>query len=716
MNNQPDQKRLKNIVNFNFLMGFVLLAVVGILVGRFAIISTAKNIDGHNLSQASRDQFFKTSLVQGPRGRIFDHDGVIVADNSTTYDLYAVLDKSQKSGDTPLYVTDKQETANKLSQVIDLSPKEILEKLETKAFQVEFGNAGKQLSIAQRDQIEKMKLPGINFTENASRIYPNGVFASHIIGFAQPKEFQKTGVTKLTGLMGIELSQNKFLAGKEGFSQLTNSAEGYTQDVGSTGSQPKDGNDVYLTLDTGLQQQLENQMTQLFDATKPKSAFGVLMNAKTGEILAGTQRPTFDGDTKENIDEIWENLLDEKTYEPGSTMKTITLASAIDSGHWNPKKTYQSGSMVIDDATVNDYDKELGEITYREGFVHSSNVAFAKTEQAMGAKTWKSYINAFGFLKPTGFDLANEASGSMQFERDIEQANTSFGQAINVTPVQMLQAYSTFANDGEMIKPYLVDRIVDKDSKDVVFQQSRKVVGQPIKKGTSKKVLAAMEDVVNFEGGTGTAYSLEDEGYRVAAKTGTAQIATKNGYTNDLNNAIHSVVVMAPAEDPEFIFYIAVNSPREFADGTIDVSINKALKPIMLEALNNSNSAVKSEQNVIEIPDFINQDVEVAEQFAKDADIDLTVIGDSKAKITRQNLNPQSKVMANQKLIVVTDADDKSKMKMPDIKDWSLSQVYDLANFIGAKVEFTGEGYVRSQKPKVGQTITKDIIIKVDLQ
>lgn len=720
MNNRPNenflQKRLKNLTNFNFLIGIILIAAIGILICRFFIISTTKHVDGHNLNQASRDQFFKTSLTQGPRGKIYDKSGKVLADNSTTYDLYAVLDKNQKIGDKPLYVKDKQTTAAKLSQVIDLSAEEILAKLNTDAFQVEFGNPGKQLSIAQRDQIAKMNLPGINFTESASRIYPYGVFASHIIGLAQQKEEKQSDETKLTGLMGIERAQNKLLSGKEGFTQLTNSAEGYTQDVNSTGTAPQSGDDVYLTLDASLQQQLENQMTELYDSTEADSAFGVLMDAKTGQVLAGTQRPTFDGTTRENIDQLWQNLLTESAFEPGSTMKAITLAAAIDTDNWHPNQTFQSGRLEIDGAVINDYENDMGEITFREGFARSSNVAFAKVEQTLGKNTWRKYIEGFGFLKPVGFGLPNEAAGSIQWERRLEQVNTAFGQAIDVTPVQMLQAYSAFANDGKMVKPHIVDKIVNRDSKEIVKEEKTTVTGQPIQASTAKKVLSAMEDVVNMENGTAKAYSLKDEGYRIAAKTGTAQIAAEDGYTNDLKQAVHSVVVMAPADDPQFIFYVAVNSPQEFPDGTIDLSINKVVKPILLEALNNSKSAVKSDQNLIEIPDFTDQSIDQAEQFAEDAGLQLVVIGDQDRKITNQNLNPQSKVITNQKLIVITDTKDKNQLLIPDLTDWSLSQVNDLAELVGGKVKFSGSGYVTSQQPAAGEPITKDIIINIGLQ
>lgn len=414
----------KNAKVFGVLLLIVTIIVVIGLAIRFFQIAGTKQVDGHNLTSATRAAFIQNQQDPATRGKIFDTNGKVLADNTTTYNLYAVLDKTQKQGNKPLYVVDKEETAEKLSRIINMKRSKIYKILSQKNLkQVEFGTAGKNLSIAVHKKIEDLKLSGISFTAQPARTYPNGRMASHLIGSVQSKENATTGQTKLSGLMGIEAAENSLLSGKDGIKSYA----GTTAD-GQASEAAKNGDNVYLTLNSDLQNTLETKMDKLFSDTKPSGIVAVLAEAKTGRVLAASQRPNFDPNTKKGLQDEWQNLLTQGAFEPGSTMKGITLASAIETGNWQPNATFQSGTMLVDGKQINDFNKEMGVISYREGFWRSSNIAFAKTQQKMGANTWYKYLKKFKFLQSTNSGLLGEEKGSIAFNYPLEQANTAFGQ------------------------------------------------------------------------------------------------------------------------------------------------------------------------------------------------------------------------------------------------------------------------------------------------
>ncbi len=249
--------------------------------------------------------------------------------------------------------------------------------------------------MAIKKQIEAEKLPGIHFRETPSRLYPNGVFASHVIGLAQAQD----NGGGLTGVMGLEKQFNTVLTGTNGYRRSETDAYGYKLPNAKTKAKaPVNGGSVYTTLDSGLQAYLETLMTDVQTKYEPKGMTAVLMNAKTGRILAATQRPTFDASTGEGLGDMWRDSLVEDNYEPGSVMKIMTLAAAIQSGKYHPNEYFQSGSVKLDGGTVNDWRTGgWGSIPLSKAFPLSSNVGMVKIEQEMGAGIWKSYLDKFKF-------------------------------------------------------------------------------------------------------------------------------------------------------------------------------------------------------------------------------------------------------------------------------------------------------------------------------
>lgn len=698
----------KNAKVFGVLLLIVTIIVVIGLAIRFFQIAGTKQVDGHNLTSATRAAFIQNQQDPATRGKIFDTNGKVLADNTTTYNLYAVLDKTQKQGNKPLYVVDKEETAEKLSRIINMKRSKIYKILSQKNLkQVEFGTAGKNLSIAVHKKIEDLKLSGISFTAQPARTYPNGRMASHLIGSVQSKENATTGQTKLSGLMGIEAAENSLLSGKDGIKSYA----GTTAD-GQASEAAKNGDNVYLTLNSDLQNTLETKMDKLFSDTKPSGIVAVLAEAKTGRVLAASQRPNFDPNTKKGLQDEWQNLLTQGAFEPGSTMKGITLASAIETGNWQPNATFQSGTMLVDGKQINDFNKEMGVISYREGFWRSSNIAFAKTQQKMGANTWYKYLKKFKFLQSTNSGLLGEEKGSIAFNYPLEQANTAFGQGISVTPLQMVQAYSAIANDGKEVKPYFVDKISEADTGKVVKEGKTEVVANPIKKSTAQAVRKEMIDVVNQKTGTAREFDLRDAGYQVAAKTGTAQIAKNGRYLDGLSNAIHSVVVLAPEKDPQYIFYMAITAPQKFVDTEIQVTMNKLYRPLMLQALNSSTKAVKSKTTKVTVPDTVGKSIDSAKHTLSNRGLRVAMIGSS-GKIKAQSLNPNQQALSNQ-LIILTAKD--GNTLMPNMTGWSLTEVQEFAKMANINLNWTGSGYVTSQNVSATQQLGKWSNITVKLK
>ena len=704
----PNKKVTQNAKVFGgVLLGAIVLVTLGLGVRLFVIASGS--VDGHNLNDATRRAFMANQVVPATRGKIYDINGQVLAENTTVYDMYAVLDKKvarAKNAQTGKYVdgsghvVDKEATAEKLSKIIGMSQKDILSRLEKNVYQVEFIStkvqASKNLSIDQYKKIQALKLPGINFTSRAARIYPNGNTASHLVGAMRTDDNKKTGQSQQVGLMGIEDSENTTLAGKNGIKKY----DGQVENVKDSRT-VEPGNDVYLTLDESLQNTLETRMDDLFKTTKAQSAVGVLMEAKTGRIVAATQRPNFDPNAKSINPKLWSNLLNQGAFEPGSTMKGVTLAAAIDSGKWQPNATYPSGTLLIDGKKVVDaFGQDQGTLTYREGFWRSSNVAFARTEQQLGATTWRNYLEKFRFLRSTNSDLNHEEPGEMSYTYPIDQANTAYGQGITVTPLQMVQAYSAIANDGREVKPYFVDKVVNPKNGAIVKQGKTETVARPIKASTAKQVRKYMIDVVNQDTGTAKEFDLRQFGYQIAAKTGTAQVSEKGQYLQGLNNAIHSVMVLAPEKNPKYIFYMAVKQPKVFPDPTIQITMNKVFQPLMLQALNNSDSAVKSKTTKQTVPNVVGQSIDDATKTMTNAGFRTAIVGTS-GQIESQSLLPEQKSLTNQLVILRA----KGNTHLPDMTGWSLTDAQTFAREAGFKLTWSGSGFV------AGQTVAKDQLV-----
>ena len=679
------------------LIGFTLL-ILGGFVLRFSFVATVGEVDSNNLAKQRQKQYRTDTVLQAQRGAILDRTGNVIAEDSNTYTIYAILDKQNKNGDKPDYVTDKAKTAKVLSRYLAISEDKILARLNpTKkhVFQVEFGTPGTKLSLAIKKQIDAEKQPGIHFRETPSRLYPNGVFASHVIGIAQAQD-KGSG---LTGVMGLEKQFNTVLAGDNGYRRSETDAYGYKLPNAKTKLKtPVNGGTVYTTLDSGLQSYLETLMTDVQTKYEPKGLTAVLMSAKTGKILAASQRPTFDASTGEGLGDMWRDSLVEDNYEPGSVMKIVTLASAIQSGKYHPNEYYQSGSVKLDGGTVNDWRSGgWGSIPLSKAFPLSSNVGMVKIEQEMGAGVWKSYLDKFKFGQKTGITLPGETNGRISFAQPLDQAITSFGQGIEVNVMQMMQAISAVSNDGKMLKPQIVSKVVHKNGKETVYKPE--VVGQPISKETAAQVIDAMRHVVNDEDGTGVAYKMP--GVDLAVKTGTGQIASaQGGYLTGDSNYIFSVAGIAPASDPKYVLYVTMKQPQKMTEPA-ETILASIFKPMMQRALDTTaNGTVAKDTNTADVPAVTNAALTTAQDTVKKAGFDVATIGTGN-KVVQQLPASGTKALRDSRVLLLTNG----AMTMPDLTGWSKSDVLKFVQLTGKKFKLVGDGFV------VRQSIAKGTLL-----
>ncbi|WP_181236165.1 penicillin-binding transpeptidase domain-containing protein [Enterococcus avium] len=670
---------------------------------RMIYVVAGGHVAGTSLKVKTEELYHGGEVVKAKRGTIFDRNGEVIAEDATSYSIYAILSESYVNGNEKLYAQEKNfdDLASILNKYLGIKEKSALKTLKSglnsdgtsKYYQVEFGNKGKNISEETKQNIEdamkKDKVKGLYFTEHTDRMYPNGNFASHFIGYAQPDKKES-----LVGMMGVEAAYDDVLKGKDG-KVVYQKDENQRPIPGSIAEEKKavNGEDIYTTLDAGLQSYLETLMDKVSSEAKPTEMTAMLMQAKTGDILAMSQRPTFNPETKEGLGEedAWRNFLVEDSYEPGSTMKVFTTSAAVNEGIFNENESYVSGKIQVADATINDWDLgKKGILTMRQALSWSSNVGMVKLEERLGDR-WPEYVKRFGFGQSTYSGLLGETKGTLPTSNIVDQAMSSYGQAIGVTNFQMMRGFTAVANDGKMLQPHYIEKVSNPDTgKEIITKPE--VVGEPITAETAQKVREYMRDTVESEN-YGSAYDqYKVPGYHISAKTGTAQIAENGRYLTGDTNYIYSIALMIPSEDPEYILYLTMKQPQEKQEGILGEIANPLLSRVM-EFQNTETDSSEEESNTkVTVEDYRNLSTSKAAADANKRGLTAVVIGDGD-KVIEQSAKPGEKVMANEHLILLTNG----KKEMPDVRGWSKADILKLTNLLDIDVSFKGDGYCTKQ-------------------
>ncbi|HFI0667616.1 TPA: penicillin-binding protein PBP2X [Streptococcus suis] len=713
----------------------VSIFVFFIFLINFAIIIGTDSKFGVDLSEGAQAVHQKEVTIQAKRGTIYDRTGVPIAEDSTTYTVYAIIDKEYVSElKDILYVQSTQfkQVAQIFNKYLGMEEDYVVQQLNQPDLkQVYFGTLGKNISYNTMSSIqEEMKtagIEGIHFNASPGRMYPNGNFASIFVGLANPVE-NSDGSNSLQGVSGLEYYLNDILAGQDGKVVYEKDSQGRVlPGTEKVETETVNGQDVYTTISADLQRSLETNMDTFFNNAKGKYANATLVSAKTGEILATTQRPSYDPDTKEGLGAeglLERSLLYQEAYEPGSTMKVLTVASSIDNGTFNPDETYTNNEYVIADAKINDWTLNAGysavTLNFAQGFSLSSNVGMTLLQQKMGDEKWLNYLTKFRYGYPTRFGMGDEAPGLLPEDNIVTVAMSTFGQGISANQVQMLRSFSAIANNGIMLEPKFISALYNPNS-DSVRIATKEEIGNPVSEQAADATLGYMINV-GTDPVFGTLYShdlqgpaIQVEGYDIAMKSGSAEIASEDGQGYIKGAYINSVVAMIPAEDPEFIMYVTIRQPEVLSVLSWNTIVSPTLKEAMLlkDSLNLDSAAPVLSQMTNEseyiLPDIIGKSPgETAEELRREL-IQPVILGNG-SEIKKVSVEVGSNVAANQQILLLT-----NKFEvMPDLYALTKENMDLFAEWTGIEVTYKGTGSkVVDQSVEVGTALknTKKITI-----
>ena len=558
--------------------------------------------------------------IEANRGKIYDTNGKVLADNKTTVSLVLV----------PNQIKNKKLVSKELAKILNVSYEEMYKHVNKRTSIERVHPQGRRLSFDIADKINNLKLDGVYLVKESQRYYPYDKLLSHTLGFV--------GIDN-QGLSGLELTYDKYLTGEYGSIKYTSDAKGNKLKLEESYEKPQDGMNMTLTINYELQESLERELDNAVLKYNPDQALGIAMNPKTGEILAISSRPNFSPSKYKNytVEQTNRNLPVWMTYEPGSTFKIISLSSALEEKLIDLENDHyhDSGSIKVENARIKCWKHGgHGSQTYLQVVENSCNPGFVTIGQKLGKEKLFSYINKFGFGKKTGIDLNGESTGilfSLDKVGPVELATTAFGQGVSVTPIQQITAVSAAINGGILYKPYIVKSINEPETNSVILENKSKIVRKVISEDTSKKVRYALESVVT----NGTGRTAFIDGYRVGGKTGTAQKVKDGRYM--VGNYIVSFIGFLPANDPEVVVYIAIDNAKGITQygGTIAAPIAKAVLTDSIRILNIKKPTGSSEKKYnyndkkyINIPNVEGMSLKDAIKELKGFKVEYTGTGD----------------------------------------------------------------------------------------
>ena len=528
-------------------------------------------IDYDKLNNYATNLWSRNLVIGANRGRILTNDNVTIADNTTTVSLVVI----------PNQIKNKDDVIKDLSKILNVKEEKISEHVN-KSSSVEIVHPeGRQLSFDIADKINALNYEGVYLLKEGKRYYPYDTLLSHTIGYV--------GIDN-QGLSGLELKYDEYLTGASGAIKYFSDAKGNKLDKSNVYSEPTNGMDIYLTINYEIQSAVERELNNAMQKYNADGAWAIVMNPNNGEILAISSKPDFSPTNYKNysVETINRNHAIWATYEPGSTFKIITLAASVE------EKTvdllndtfHDNGSITVDGARIKCWRHGgHGTQTYLQVVQNSCNPGFVSLGNKLGKERLFKYINDFGFGKKTGIDLNGESSGilfNLNKVGPVELATTAFGQGISVSAIQQITAVSATINGGTLYKPYVVKRIVEPNTNEIIKENKPTIIKKVISNETSNTVRMALETVVAY----GTGRNAYIEGYRVGGKTGTAQKVQNGVYMH--GNYILSFIGFLPADNPQAVVYVAVDNPKGVVQygGTISAPIAKNIMIDIIDALN----------------------------------------------------------------------------------------------------------------------------------
>ena len=711
-------------------VAFVLVANVFLVsVGKFHLNSTT------DLTKYISQANLKNEKIKAKRGYIYDRNGVVVAEDVQTYDIICHLDKNRLAPKGVVaYVDDPIKTSKELAPLLGMDEMKIYELLIKDLKQTELGTAGRKLSKEEMEAIDALNLNGIEFVESIKRNYPYGEFAPYVLGFAQANDNQSS-----TGVMGIELYLDRQLTGIDGSKSYQSDNAGFIlPGMKSEIVDAQNGDDVILTLDLSLQESLETSFEMTMERFNSDRIWGAVMEIDTGRMLAYGQSPGFDLNEKEITE--YTNYGSQYPYEPGSTMKAFTYAAAIDSGAYDTNVLVDSSTYcyAVDGkggfyrvptndgrkvGCINNANKKSwGMIPYDMGLVYSSNTVTASIiDKLIAPSVYEDYLEAFGFFQKTDVDGISEAIGTKNYRYPADKIALSYGQGSTVTMLQLMQGYSAIFGDGQMVKPYFIEQIVDPyDDQDIKYQAQTTIVNDPITQETAQQMQDILYQVIYDEKGTGRFYKIDET--QIIGKTGTTQVASLSGAGYNSGKTIASVMLALPYDDPKYMIYYAFEGDYDKNAHFNTEAINQLTRKVaqLYNLTDNINSAQENENDeVIDIkitdeimPNLVNHTLEYSLKKTEELNLDVVIIGNGTQVLSQMPI-ADSNIKTNEKVFILTD---NSNIMMPNMLGWTRSDVTKFWSLTNIAVKMDGYGKVTSQNITENSLISKNDEIELILE
>lgn len=522
---------------------YILMALALVIGGRLVQLQVH---DADKMTKLADLQSEEDRKLQSPRGTIFDRDGRVLAISEITKSLY---------GDPKMINRSPEDMAKILAPYVDMKKEDIAERLHRDtAFAWLQRNMDSDKYDALAQCIKDEKLEGLGFVEESCRYYPNGNLAAQTIGFVGNED---------RGLDGVEMVLDDEIKGDVRNLHLVTDRNSIPI-FQSTLEQivPDKERTVTLTIDASLQYMVENALDGVVARSHPTGASVIIMDPKTGEILAMGSRPTFDPNNfAKGNGEAYKNRAVVNLYEPGSTFKPIIASSALQAGTWSLNTVYNDvGYINIDDRQIRNWDeKGNGRVTLKEIIKFSINTGMSNIGLHTGGKILTEYAEKYGFGSKTGIELPGEGDGILFNPNEmsrVDVATMSIGQSIAVTPLQMVQAFGALANGGHMMKPFIIKEIDNPDGS--VYKKTDPVeVGTPVSESVSQAISKIMAEEISSGGGQ----NAKIEGYEFCGKTGTAQRLNSSGTGYAEGQYIGSFIGFGPLEAPRYVVLVVVDNP-----------------------------------------------------------------------------------------------------------------------------------------------------------
>lgn len=535
-------KKIDERIKIFFLIFLILLMLI---IGRVFYIQV---FDYKKLNDYAKDLWSRDLPIEADRGKILDRNGNVLADNLTTTSLVLI----------PNQIKNKQEVTAELAKILNVSYEEMKKHVYKKTSIERVHPEGRRLSYEIAEKIAKKNFEGVYLVKEAKRYYPYNNLLSHSLGYV--------GIDN-QGLSGLELQYDKYLTGKSGAIKYFSDSKGNKLKISDVYIKPQTGMNLTLTIDLNIQKSIERELDNIIDMFEPEMALALVMDPNNGEILGMASRPDYDPNNYNNYSQevLSRNLPIWASYEPGSTFKVVTMATAVEEKVVDLEKDhfYDAGKVNVDGSVLRCWKAGgHGDQTFLQVLQNSCNPGFVQLGQRLGKQKLFSYIHKFGFGDKTGVDLNGEAKGiifDLEKVGNVELATTAFGQGVSVTPIQQVAAVSAVVNGGKLYEPRIVKNISDAETNTIFKEYTSKVKRKVISKETSNIMRLALESVV-AKGGGKAAFI---EGYRIGGKTGTAQKVQDGHYL--VGNYIMSFMAVVPSNDPQAVLYLAIDNPKHTA-------------------------------------------------------------------------------------------------------------------------------------------------------